>query len=98
MAHAGPLPAPHQNVFLRGTVVLTGPTLCNEAGLSDVDEYFVDLVIHGSRFTAEVWLKDATDWKEMNMPFDTWKSAYQSVLSLKERWPEVERTRVHPLT
>ncbi|PPH83893.1 hypothetical protein C5C50_04130 [Rathayibacter sp. AY1D9] len=83
--------------FLRGSIVLTGLTRTNEDGLSDVDEYFVDLVIRGSRFTAEVWLKDATDWKDMNMPFDTWKSAYQSVLSLKERWPEVERTRVRPL-
>ncbi|WP_146084407.1 DUF3846 domain-containing protein [Rathayibacter sp. AY1C1] len=94
LAHS---PSVTTSPFLRGSIVLTGPMRTNEDGLSDVDDYFVDLVIRGSRFTAEVWLKDATDWKDMNMPFDTWKSAYQAVLSLKERWPDVERTRVRPL-
>lgn len=83
--------------FLRGQAVLLGPMTGNEDDVSDVDEYFIDLLVTGTRFTALVKLKDAHEWKDMQMPFDTWRSAYTAVLDLKGRWDAVEFTKVVPL-
>ncbi|MWV58226.1 DUF3846 domain-containing protein [Rathayibacter sp. VKM Ac-2754] len=87
---------PTTNPFLRGTMVLTGPMSTNEDGLSDVDDYYVDLMFPSKRLTVHVQRANSDEWIDMRMPFDTWRSAYNAALNVQGAHEDITKFKVVP--